>query len=232
MLRITLGGDALSSFPVHEVGGYVKLALQDNDEEKLRTYTVRNFNPQSLELDIDFVLHEETGPAAQWAKNCQVGDEIDIGGPGPKKMVDTKADWFLIAGDMSALPAASVNLEALPDDARGYALLEIISADDQQELNIPEGIEVQWLVNPHPEQANTMMLDAVKALSGLTGTPYFWVAGEFTQSIDIRKYLKAEYSINRKDMYASSYWQIGQTEDGHKINKRKHGEILRTSSGK
>ena len=37
-----------------------------------------------------------------------------VSGPGPKKLVDMNADWFLIAGDMSALPAISVNLEKLP----------------------------------------------------------------------------------------------------------------------
>jgi hypothetical protein len=25
---------------------------------------------------------------------------------------------------------------------------------------------------------------------------------------------------DREQLYASSYWQIGQTEDGHKISKR------------
>ncbi len=226
MLRITLGGDALSSFPVDEIGGYVKLFLQDKGEQKVRTYTVRNFNPELLELDLDFVMHEATGPAAWWAQHCKVGEEIDIGGPGPKKMVDKNADWYLLAGDMSALPALSVNLEALPADAIGYAIIEIISENDQQELSIPKGIDVQWLVNPHPDANNNVMFDAVKACKPKSGTPYFWVAGEFAQSIKIRKYLKTEYAIDRRNIYASSYWQIGQTEDGHKINKRNYANAV------
>ena len=131
MLRITLGGVGLTDFPEDQNSAYIKLRIvepaPDSDEKLLvRTYTVRNYDSKSQELDVDFDMHDAEGPAANWGRDCEPGDSIGIMGPGPRKLVDPNADWFLLAGDMSALPAIGANIELLPDSARGYALLEII----------------------------------------------------------------------------------------------------------
>lgn len=223
MLRVTLGGTGLHGFPDETDGAYVKLRLAEpeaeGDKPLIRTYTVRYFRSEPCEMDIDFVLHDVDGPAADWARACAPGDRIRLGGPGPKKIADHSADWFLFAGDMSALPAIGANLEALPRDARGYALCEIIDAADKQDIDAPDGIEIQWIVNAHPDEENTILLDAAKAVEWLDGEPYAWVAGEFSQSLAIRAWLKSDRGLTRERMYASSYWQIGQTEDGHRVSK-------------
>ncbi|MEM9532389.1 MAG: siderophore-interacting protein [Pseudomonadota bacterium] len=224
MLRITLGGDELADFPTERESGYIKLRVGEptpnsDDQPVVRTYTVRHFDSAAKELDVDFVLHDVSGPAADWARGCAAGDTIQFGGPGPTKLVDFTADWFLLVGDMSALPAIGANIERLPRDARGTALIEIIHPDDRQDIEIPEALNVQWIVNPHPDVENSVLLDAVKALPWLPGRPSIWVAGEFSQSLAIRKFLKAERQFERNQMYASSYWQIGMTEDGHRVSK-------------
>jgi len=69
------------------------------------------------ESDVDFALHEICGPATFRALNTKVGDSIMVGGPGPRKLVHPDADWFLLVGDMTALPAISGNIEMLPENA-------------------------------------------------------------------------------------------------------------------
>lgn len=224
MLRIRFGGPDLADFPADTDSAYIKMRITEpgpNREESpiIRTYTVRRFDVTSRELDVDFVLHGIAGPAAEWAQRCLPGDSIRITGPGPTKLVDHRGDWFLFAGDMSALPAISANLEKLPDSARGIALLEIIDAADRQELKVPANLSVFWLENSHPEVANTMLLDAIRDIEWLNGTPSIWVAGEFSQSLTIRQFLRSERKVDRDKMYVSSYWQIGKTEDGHRISK-------------
>jgi NADPH-dependent ferric siderophore reductase len=224
ILRVTLGGPGLDGFPDDSDGGYIKLRLAEPEstdgKPSVRTYTVRRYDMKAQELDVDFVVHESDGPAVNWAQSCRPGDKIKVGGPGPKKLLNQEADWFLVVGDMSALPAISANLERLPADAKGYALLEIIDEADKQSLKVPDGLQLEWIVNGDPERENSLLFDRVKALEWLPGDPYIWVAGEFSQSLAIRKLMKTEHKIARDQMYASSYWQIGQTEDGHKVSKR------------
>ncbi|MEM1174335.1 MAG: siderophore-interacting protein [Pseudomonadota bacterium] len=224
MLRVTFGGDDLSDFPQNPNSAHIKLRLTEPEDpsiEKpvLRTYTVRHFDPVKLEMAVDFVLHESDGPASQWATNCTVGETIRIMGPGPTKLVDHDADWFLLVGDMSALPAIAANIEMLPSDARGMAIIEVINEEDQQDFATPDDLQIRWCVNSDPEQDNSVLFDAVNEFAWLDGRPSVWVAGEFSQSLAIRRFLVQERNVTRHDMYASSYWQIGQTEDGHRVSK-------------
>ena len=64
MRRIKLHGDDLSSFPLDQASGYVKLSLVDEDgREVKRSYTIREFDGETLTFD--FVYHQPLGPASR-----------------------------------------------------------------------------------------------------------------------------------------------------------------------
>lgn len=220
--RITLGGDQLAGFPANETGGYIKLYFHDPQFESplLRTYTIRNTRIERLEIDVDFVLHGDGGPASYWAERAKVGSTIEIGGPGPKKLLDRNADWFLLAGDMTALPAIGVNLEQLPENAKGHALIEINSESEIQELKKPNNITLDWIINPKPGLNSAPLVDAVKATPWQAGIPGIWTACEFKAMKALRKYYMQDCGIERKNFYISSYWKYGVSEDEHKIIKK------------
>ena len=224
MLRVTLGGSEIDSFPADQESAYIKLAftVPGSDESLMRTYTVRH--QRADQFDVDFVLHEPAGPAAQWAKDARPGDRIVVGGPGAKKLVDNTADWFLIAGDMTALPALSVNLEQLPADAKGHAVIEVLDASDIQPLRHPAGVELHWLVNPHPGEAPQLLVDRLRELTWLPGRPSIWAACEFSAMRALRKHFKEERQVDRRDLYISSYWKLGSSEDQHKVAKREDAD--------
>lgn len=238
MQRITLRGEDLAEFPTGNEGGYVKLLFPVAGQQSLpdakaidagakvimRTYTVRNFRPDDSEIDIDLVLHGEggvhSGPASSWAAQTKPGDTMLMYGPGKVKTVSPDAEWFLLAGDMTALPAISCQVERLPEDAQGYAIIEINSEQDQQSLNKPDGLEVIWVVNPHPDRENTVLSDAVKSFNWPEGRPSIWAACEFSNMRLLRNYFKKEKQVPRDRVYISSYWKIGQSEDKHKVIKK------------
>lgn len=224
MLRVTLGGAEIDTFPGDQESAYIKLIFPapGSDKNLMRTYTVRH--QRADQFDVDFVLHEDSGPASQWAKDAKPGDSIVVGGPGPKKLVDNSADWFLIAGDMTALPAISVNLEQLPTDARGHAFIEVIDESDIQPLRHPAGVELHWLVNPHPGEVSDVLVNRISQLDWLPGRPSIWAACEFSGMRALRKHLKEERQVDRKDLYISSYWKLGSSEDQHKAAKREDAE--------
>ncbi|NNC99663.1 MAG: siderophore-interacting protein [Gammaproteobacteria bacterium] len=224
--RITLGGNQLSGFPADETGGYIKLLFKDSSLQSplLRTYTIRNTRIEQLEIDVDFVLHEDGGPASLWAERVEIGATLEIGGPGPKKLVDPRADWFLFAGDMTAIPAICVNLEQLPENAQGHVLLEIPSELDIQSIVKPSGVALEWIVNPHPGQNSALLVNAVKAIPWRAGLPGIWTACEFKAMKQLRRYYMKDRGIDRKKFYISSYWKHGISEDQHKLVKKADAE--------
>lgn len=234
MLRVTLSQADDNPLSLDQAGGYVKLhfprpntlneeimaqLLSDTPQHRplLRTYTIINQRYSPNEIDIDFVVHD-TGPASQWAINCQAGDDMYIAGPGKKKLLNFDADWFLVAGDMTALPAITVNLALLPNDAKGYAVIEVLSEQDIQPIKVPTGFQLIWLVNP--DTSNTsLLIDRVKSLPKLAGTPSVWSACEFDKIASLRHYFYQDLAVPKREVYASSYWKKGLNEDEHKIVK-------------
>ena len=222
MRRITRHGESLADFPADQESGYVKLVLGTDSGDKpiMRSYTIRAFDAARREMTLDFVDHGDTGPASAWARRAEPGTRVTVRGPGEKKLVDPQADWFLLAGDMSALPALTVNLEKMPADARGYAVIEVLSEADRQEIRVPAGIDVRWIVNEDNERENTLLADEVQNVDWLPGTPYPWFAGEFNTMRLVRRYFRDEKGIDKRAMYVSSYWKIGDTDEGMKLAKR------------
>jgi NADPH-dependent ferric siderophore reductase len=223
MLRITLGGAGLAGFPAESVGGYIKLRLFPDGPDTpvvVRTYTVRN--QRAGEIDVDFALHADAsgshGPATDWALGAQPGDTIEIGGPGPAKPLPAGEEFYLL--DMTALPAISVNLEALPTDARGHAVLEVQHADDAQDLAVPAGVTIEWLVNPDPGSQPELLANHLRAAMPSNGAVYAWVATEFGSMRAARAFLREECGLTPQQLYISSYWKRGLTEEAHKVAKR------------
>lgn len=224
MRRVTLGGNGLSDFPEDQESAYIKLLFpQPNDTRPLmRTYTVSAQRDDAI--DVDFALHDAEGPASMWARNAQPGQQILVGGPGPKKLINNAADWFLLAGDMTALPAISVNLAQLPDDARGYAVLEVTTELDMQILKKPKNMEIHWVINSSPNANDCPLLERVKALAWLDGQPAVWAACEFHSMRALRHYFKTIQQLPKTHLYISSYWKVDNTEDQHKVEKRQDAQ--------
>ena len=216
----------MESFPPNREGGYVKFALQTADGAKcVRTYTIRNQRADAL--DIEFALHGaggEGGPAVRWSLAAQPGDKIGAGGPGPAKPLPPGRERYILAGDMTALPAIAVNLAALPDDAIGHAVLEIQEEADKQVLKHPRGVQLRWVINPHPGEHPELLANAVKSIPWPEGDVYAWAACEFDAMKLLRAYFRDECSLGKDDLYISSYWKKGIGEDQHKVVKRQDAE--------
>lgn len=224
MKRVTLGGLKATDFPADQASAYFKFLFprQGSDKPLMRTYTIRH--QREDEIDVDFALHEPAGPASHWAMTVQPGERIDIRGPGPKKMVNVEADWFLLVGDMTALPAISVNLEQLPDNAQGHVVLEVTDDSDIQSLKHPAGVRLHWIIAPTADPSGQRLVDAVKQLPWLEGTPSVWVACEFNSMRALRQHFRESTELPKSHFYISSYWKMGVNEDDHKTVKRQDNE--------
>ncbi|MDN6276673.1 siderophore-interacting protein [Psychrobacter sp.] len=235
MRRITLGGEGMHDFPVDQESAYIKLIFPQEEGRKpnMRTYTI--IQQRDDEIDVDFVLHgsdpegeqgqkSHKGLASHWAKTTEIGDSILVGGPGAKKIINNEADWFLLVADMTALPAVTVNLAQLPDDAEGYAVIEVISEADIQPLEKPKNIDIHWIVNPVVTDSHSPLLERVKMLTWLAGAVSVWAACEFNSMRALRHYFKQEKEVAKTHLYISSYWKLDNSENEHKVIKRQDAE--------
>lgn len=234
MIRVTFAGPELDGFPEGREGGNCKLLIPEAGETRAafaarlsdgpppvrRTYTVRAFRPEAQELDIDFVAHGDNGPASRWAMGAREGDFLGFMGPSTPKVMDFSADWYLVAADPSAIPVAAATLEAMPQDAKGIAIFEITAPEDQQNIAIPQGFDVHWLVHPDPHTASQQQEALVRSIAWPEGRVQTCIAGESGVIRSLRAFLHREKDIPRADTYISGYWKIGLVEDEHQKMKR------------
>lgn len=231
MLRVTLGGAELQGFPEAQESAYVKLLFDQGENQRplMRTYTIRH--QRDNEIDIDFVVHSHPGPAGNWALQAEPGQRIRIGGPGARKLINPQGDWFLFLGDMTSLPAISVNLGLLPEDARGHALIEIPSESDRQELQCPPNMQIHWVVNTHQNAPGEMLLNTLQDLPWIEGNPAVWCASEFSTMRHLRNHFRNDRPVAPNLRYISSYWKAGLNEDQHKVVKREDEVISSAFAG-
>lgn len=237
MIRVVFAGPELEGFPEGREGGNCKLLLPEPNETRevfakrladgtaltKRTYTVRSFDAATGELAIDFVAHGDEGPASRWAINAKPGDFLVFAGPSGPKITHYEADYYIVAADPSAIPIAAATLEAMPRDAKGVAIFEITSLEDQQSFDAPKGIDIHWLVQPDPHVPTTAQEDFIRALDWPDGRVQTCIAGESGVIRKLRAFLHNEKQLPREDVYISGYWKIGLVEDEHQQMKRQEG---------
>jgi NADPH-dependent ferric siderophore reductase len=179
MIRVTLTGARLRQIDPDCAGANFKIFLPETDQTEsgflrqlsdgprpsVRTYTVRHASPEDQEIDVDFVDHGDAGPASAWARRAAKTGRGFCGfaGPGSVKVTSFHADAYLLAADMSALPVVAATLEAMPRDATGVACIEITSGADQQIIEAPSGIDLNWLVHAEPSKPSAAVPDLVRS---------------------------------------------------------------------
>jgi len=234
MIRVTLTGPEIMDMNPDCHGANCKIMLpatgqsrdafveqlHDGPKPIVRTYTVRQMRQADQEVDIDFVDHGDAGPASAWAQKAKFGDFCGFAGPGPLKVKSFYADRYLIAVDMSALPVAAATLEAMPEDAVGTAIFEILSDADRQEFRIPRGIDVHWVVDADARAQNVEIMEMVRSLDLSEGCTQTCIAGESTQIKVLRQELLVQRGLSKDDCYISGYWKVGLIEDEHQAMKR------------
>jgi len=161
-----------ADFGQHEEAGdwYDRWRMLPHDERNvLRTYTVRGIRPDARELDVDFVVHHDPGPAGDWALRAAVGEELVIVGPDERSPHSRQGlDWhpgtatrLLLAGDETAAPAIAGILAALPAMSDVDVLLEVPLADDELVLSTAARARVRWIARNDAEHG-TRLLEALR----------------------------------------------------------------------
>lgn len=188
-------GDGMSWYQAY-------MSMPAEDRPTMRSFTVRALADDHLV--IDFVLHDHGGPASTWAKSAQPGDTLARYGPAEiyRQDLPLDADWLLLAGDETALPAVG-SLLPLPN---ATVLVEV--ADEAEEQDLPG---VRWLHrnnSPHGYR----LTEAVAALEVPPGNAFAWLAGEAAMVRTLRRTLVAK-GLPKRAINFTGYWRTHLTQD-------------------
>src|SRR5690348_2380538 len=218
MIRIVAGGDGIADFtPNAFTDAYVKVLFKVPGVEypepfdvqecratlprehwpRMRSYTVRAFDPQAGELVLDFVHHGDEGIAGPWAASARVGDEL------------------LLSGHESALPAIAASLEALPAGVPAHAVILVENADEEQALVTKADAQITWL----HRSAGGDVAAAVRELPWRDGVVQAFVHGEAGFVRDLRRYLLDERGVRRELLSISGYWREGKNDEAWREEK-------------
>lgn len=232
MLRVSFGApEGLTHWPDQQIklcfprGGSLNLPASDGDDMRwyqaytaipeesrpwMRSFTVRHHDPDRGELDVDFVLHGDAGPAVRWARTAAPGQVLGRYGPAAAYRTRLRAgDWYLFAGDETAIPAIGSLLESLPSPARALVFLEVADPAEEQPLSTPDATDVCWLFR----SGGASLLDAVRALSFPAGAVSAWLAGEAGAVRAMRRHLVDRRGIPKRSIEFAGYWRRKLTQD-------------------
>ena len=171
-----------------------------------RDYTVRDYNAAQPCLDIDFVLHGD-GPAANWAQRVRPGETLEFVGPSGRYRPDPHADWYLFAGDETALPAIQAYVEMLPAGACASLFIEVPDASEQQLIPGSARPTVHWLHRGSRAAGTTTVLeDTLRAEPLPPGQGQIWIAGHTPTVRRIRAHLLNQRGVDRRVLYVKGYW--------------------------
>jgi NADPH-dependent ferric siderophore reductase len=241
MIRVVLDGPDLLGLPLGEyTDAYVKLAfppagapyttaeeysevregLDPQHRPSLRTYTVRAYDEAAAELTLDFVYHGDKGLAGPWAAAARPGDEVIFLGPGGGYAPNPDADWHLLVGDESALPAIATALERIPAGVPVHAFVEVADGHEEQPLVSAADLHLSWV---HRDTAGGVrgdaLVDAVRTAELPDGQVHAFLHGEAGFVKQLRHHLRFERGVPKEMLSVSGYWRLGRDDEGWRAEK-------------
>ena len=222
---LTLTGRDLEGFAVEQPAASVRLLLPlpgntdlvipawngnefllaDGSRPIIRTFTPRRFDPDTLELDLEIVIHPG-GTVSGWVQTAGPGDPAAISGPGRGYAVDAGAGSFLLAGDETAVPAISQLLEVLPADRPVQVHIEVTHPDARLKLPGHPRADVAWYDLSPDGRPGDALVPAIRA-ADLDPDVRVWVAGEAAAMHRTRRHLFEDRQLPRDQVTVRGYWK-------------------------
>lgn len=240
MVRVVLGGEGFASFEstpftdqyvnalfVPEGAPYavpfdIEAARAGAPEHRPvgRRYTIRRWDPVARRVTIDFVVHGDVGIAGRWADHATVGDRLQMVGPTGAYTPSETADWHLMVGDESALPAICASLERVRSGVPAVVVVVVDGPDHELALDCPGDAKVRWVHRRSSPGDHGLLLAAVEAVEFPTGRVDVFVHGEAGEVRAVRRHLFADRGVPKEGASISPYWRRSFTDEAWREVKR------------
>lgn len=183
------------------------LTLADGSIGK-RDYTILPGQAHD-QIALDVLLHGQTaGP--DWARQAKAGDKLELRGPRGKLAFQPQADWHLMSGDETCIPAFAHMLEQAGEGDKVHLFLEIDGPDMRPTFATKADLVVTWVERlGAPAGPSDLMAKALADFVLPKGQGFAYVIGETSNVRRQRQDLIAR-GFDRKAIYSEGYWRPGR----------------------
>ncbi len=179
----------------------------------------RDFTPLNVRVDagsghtvfdLDVLRHEDPGPAARWAVQAELGDELVMVGPRGSIAAAAEAPRVVCFADETALPAVARWIESMPRNARIEVVADIPEPLDWVRLYLAAqgGRDV-------PVTAAPGSLDEAAQQLDVDAETYVFAGGEAGRLVPLRRYLRRELGFAKEQYSISGYWKRAESGFDH-----------------
>lgn len=236
MRRIALGGTDLEGFAALGPTDHVKVFFPESPGGEpilpavvdgawvnradpaltYREYTVRTFDPAAGQLVLDMAVHAH-GPAGRWAAQAESGQRLAVLGPKSSKVPPLDLPWYVLAADLSGLPALLNWLDVLPAGTPVQAFVQVDRPDGPADVPVRERSSLVWVPGGTGADRPSALRDAVAdAQLPDDGAGLAWGGAEAGAARALRRHLLVERGLPRAAVDVTGYWRAGVAHFDHK----------------
>ncbi len=206
MRRVVFTAPDVSEFDYKPGQAIVFSMPLPNGETGRRHYTIRSADRERGTFDVDFLLHGDM-PSPRWARNARRGDRIEAKGPRGGAWFRPDADWHLLSGDETGIPAIAHMLENMPAGARVFTLIEVDGPGDEIAIETQADADIRWLHrNGVARGPNDVAVLAIVGLSLPQSRGHAVVIGE-TSNVRRQRHTLIARGMAREQISSEGYWR-------------------------
>jgi NADPH-dependent ferric siderophore reductase len=209
MRRVVLTADDIGEFAYKPGQAIVLMVPLSDGEMGRRDYTIRGMDRPAGTISIDFVLHGET-PAPTWARQAKPGDRIEARGPRGGTVLRPDADWHILTGDETCIPAIAHIVETMPAGTKAFVFIEVEDRNGELDLQTEADAVIRWVHrNGAPAGPSGLMNGMLQDLALPPGKGHAYIIGE-TSNVRRQRHTLLARGLARDQISSEGYWRPGR----------------------
>lgn len=167
-----------------------------------------------IELDLDFFVHPDPGPASSWAESARPGDELVVVGPRGSRRAPQNIDALLLICDETSLPSVTRWVRDVPFGTRIDVIAAVHGAGEwvAEYIGAAPGVHVEVVA---ADSSGGTVLAALERRGEIGAGTYVWAAGEASALVPVRRHLRRGLALPAAQAQVSGYWRRGVVAFDH-----------------
>ena len=204
--RLTIQGDDLrdlSYIPGEHLRVLVGFDKATSLRDKVRTYSIWRYDQSQATIELAVCTYS-TGIGARWVQDICVGDTVYFTGPKGKFTVDHSGDFYVFAGDVSALAHLYEINRNLPDSPKRIGF---IYANDDADFFPDLTNTTPFDFHRLPQNPSEVAIERLASLTKkYTGKGILYIGGDSRFCVNLNQYFRHSLHWTSQQIKTKPFW--------------------------